>query len=574
MYSDVLLFFLLVGILKEKVNANLQYGCQTEFTDTYAYKNFHPVDEIATYANNAMIINFSVRASSDAHILLSPTSSLTFTTPVYEIVLGAGQNSFSVIRGKQRRRTMNHTRTPSILSATEERGFWIRLTNSLIEIGKGGGDERILYAADPLPLHVQYVCFSTWYQVTGKWIYGCPTNRGYQQEEEQLTVTQKLRKDMLTYYDPYSRPTVAEDQITTVYIDLQCLNVKLDEKKSIFTVNGVMRMKWNDEKMRWNPLAYNNVSLLYFTNREIWQPDIILVNAAGHGSGQFGETRVLAKSDGSVSWSSPVHLESWCSSDLNNWPKEQHTCELTLTFASKSQLLQMMTDNSTMGTDQSTGSEWNIISHMVESALVSVPGSTDPLSGIIIQITIKRDNESYKTLFVGPFIACILMTLVSFWLPPDGQYKILCSCCGMIILSKFIIEFGNLLPTPAYNVPPILFAYCSGLIAMALSLFISTLVICLTRYKFRCALPRKVCYILSNKYLHGILFLPPIMNTEDYSYATLDELGSNNKETSPEETKNTEQIQQYWTILATVIDRISCFTYAVYLSILLATNSP
>lgn len=573
MYSAVLLFFFTVGILYNNVNSNLQNGCQTEFTDTYAYKNFHPLDEVATYAKNGIIINFSVRASSDAHILLSPTSSLTYATPVYEIVLGAGQNSFSVIRGKQRRRTMNHTRTPLILSATEERTFWIRLSNSQIQIGKGGEDEVILYAADSLPLHVQYVCFSTWYQVTGKWIYGCPTTRGYQ-EEENLTVTQKLRKDMLTYYDPYSRPIVMEDQTTTVKIHLQCLNVKLDEKRFIFTVNGVMHMKWNDEKMRWNPLAYNNVSLLYFTNREIWQPDIILVNAAGHGSGLFGETPVVANSDGSVTWSSPVHLEAWCPSDLNNWPNDQHTCELTLSFASKHQLLQMLFENSTMRPVQTTGSEWEIISHVAESALVSVPGSTDLLSGIVIQINLKRNNGSYKTLFVGPFIACILMTLISFWLPPTDQYKILCTCCGMIILSKFIIEFGNLLPTPAYNVPPILFAYCSGLIAMVLSLLISILVICLTRYKLQCSLPRKVCYILSNKYLHRILFLPPIMNTEDYSYTHLDDLGSNNKETSPEETKNTEQIQQYWTILATVIDRISCFTYAVYLSILLGTHSP
>lgn len=66
-----------------------------------------------------------MKARSDAHILLSPNPSPEEADPVYEIVLGAGKNSFSDIRRKRRAATKSSAYTKDILSGTEMKGFWV-----------------------------------------------------------------------------------------------------------------------------------------------------------------------------------------------------------------------------------------------------------------------------------------------------------------------------------------------------------------------------------------------------------------------------------------------------------------
>lgn len=50
------------------------------------------------------------------------------------------------------------------------------------------------------------------------------------------------------------------------------------ESISKFTVNGAFVIEWKDERLKWNPDSYNNLTTISFPQKEIWIPNLININ--------------------------------------------------------------------------------------------------------------------------------------------------------------------------------------------------------------------------------------------------------------------------------------------------------
>lgn len=93
------------------------------------YKDFYEISDDSHKNGSILDFHFSVLAPSDAHILLSPIVKPNATVPVYEIVLGAGGDSFTDIRRAQKASVQSSFRHPTgILSALDPRSFWIHIS--------------------------------------------------------------------------------------------------------------------------------------------------------------------------------------------------------------------------------------------------------------------------------------------------------------------------------------------------------------------------------------------------------------------------------------------------------------
>lgn len=69
-------------------------------------------------------------AVSEAHILLATSADVKANDPAYEIVIGAGGNTFSDIRRKQKASVRVSYRKKGLLSAVDITGFWIHIYRS------------------------------------------------------------------------------------------------------------------------------------------------------------------------------------------------------------------------------------------------------------------------------------------------------------------------------------------------------------------------------------------------------------------------------------------------------------
>lgn len=94
------------------------------------YKDFFKIRQRPVVANNDSLVldfHFSVLAPSDAHILLAPSAEVAKGDPVYEVVIGAGNNAFSDIRRGIKAQVKASSHTIGILSWMDIKSFWIHI---------------------------------------------------------------------------------------------------------------------------------------------------------------------------------------------------------------------------------------------------------------------------------------------------------------------------------------------------------------------------------------------------------------------------------------------------------------
>jgi len=114
------------------------------------------------------VCNFKVRAANDAHIAL--TGNPNETLPIIEVFIGGWGNTKSVIRYNKTKPEKAECHTPNVLSVGEFRGFWIRVTQGIVTVGREGEAGAFLTWQDPQPFLVNYVGVCTGWGAAGSWI--------------------------------------------------------------------------------------------------------------------------------------------------------------------------------------------------------------------------------------------------------------------------------------------------------------------------------------------------------------------------------------------------------------------
>ncbi|RZC37961.1 slit -like 1 protein, partial [Asbolus verrucosus] len=322
------------------------------------YKDFF---EITGQPQNGSLLDFhfSVMSASDAHILLAPSDKVQKADPVYEIVIGAGGNTFCDIRRMQKSGVKATIRIKGLLSALDLQSFWIHISkgnssrgcsafvDGVIDVGKEGEELGFLTWIDPDPLPLKVFSFSTWPGVEAKWYFDCPRNdndtTNSKKLERPLSPLEKLRRDLLYYYDPYVRPVQNVSSITVVGLQLSTNIVTLDEHKSVLQYSGSVTLSWQDEKLKWNISDYDGINTLHIFRREIWVPDLFLFNAIDDGRNILEDTMLTVNSTGFANWKTTINMNSWCSpNDLGRWPRDEHTCDVVLGFFKDFRNLQLI----------------------------------------------------------------------------------------------------------------------------------------------------------------------------------------------------------------------------------------
>ncbi|XP_065203130.1 uncharacterized protein LOC135833321 [Planococcus citri] len=139
---------------------------------TYEY-NYHTFFPIGEPDEETIKLRFKVRAHRDAHILLSPCMYPEEGSPVYEIVLGAGNNTYSVLRKCQQGDEQAMTESEeSLVSPDEWREYWIKIKKNKIKIGRDD-EKAFLKWKDPQPIPINFYSFSSYEGAAALWIFPC-----------------------------------------------------------------------------------------------------------------------------------------------------------------------------------------------------------------------------------------------------------------------------------------------------------------------------------------------------------------------------------------------------------------
>lgn len=97
--------------------------------------------------------------------------------------------------------------------------------------------------------------------------------------------------------------------------------------------------------------------------------------------------------------------------------------------------------------------EWEIVKST--SALNSKFYSCceEPYLDATYNITIQRRAPIFKTIATAPALVIVIMTLVSFLLPPQSGEKLLINGISAIIICVLLMYFSQILPVVAIQTP-------------------------------------------------------------------------------------------------------------------------
>lgn len=93
-----------------------------------------------------------------------------------------------------------------------------------MELGREGEELAFISWTDPDPLPLKVFSFSTWRNIEAKWFYNCKRDEHIQEIRKQLTASERLKRDLLTNYDPYVRPVKNHSLPTTILTTIKSNN--------------------------------------------------------------------------------------------------------------------------------------------------------------------------------------------------------------------------------------------------------------------------------------------------------------------------------------------------------------
>ncbi|KAL1122091.1 hypothetical protein AAG570_003497 [Ranatra chinensis] len=174
------------------------------------------------------------------------------------------------------------------------------------------------------------------------------------------------------------------------------------------TVNGWVRLMWEDEKLTWNPSDYGGLATLHLADHEIWEPDVVLYNSAvGNNVDHYGNTHCLAYPNGRILWVPPAQFSFFCDMDLTRWPFDTHTCSMKLgSWTYSGEQLDLQTDETRVDV-KVVVSEWDVVDVTKKRSSTYYACCTEPYVDIEFNVTVKRHSPSYHAVVINPAIGKI-----------------------------------------------------------------------------------------------------------------------------------------------------------------------
>jgi len=134
----------------------------------------------------------------------------------------------------------------------------------------------------------------------------------------------RLMEDLfLSKAYPYDRD-VSPEESTVVQVELhyQCANY--DESSRVLTSKAMELLTWTDDRLRWDPEDYSDLTVVRIPWHRIWTPTIKVDNVIEPEQRDF--VNVLLYSSGKVIWALPVYFKTYCKPTAT----KSASCELSL----------------------------------------------------------------------------------------------------------------------------------------------------------------------------------------------------------------------------------------------------
>lgn len=345
----------------------------------------------------------------------------------------------------------------------------------------------------------------------------------------------RLYDDLLSNYNRLIRPVYNNTETLTVWLRLKLSQlIEMNLKNQVMTTNVWVEQKWFDYKLKWEPLEYGGVEMLYVPSENIWLPDIVLYNNADGNYEVTLMTKATLKFTGEVSWKPPAIYKSSCEINVEYFPFDEQSCVMKFgswTYNGAQVDLKHMEQVSgsnlvAIGIDLSDfylSVEWDILEVPASRNEEYYPCCSEPYSDITFNITMRRKTLFYTVNLIIPCVGITFLTVLVFYLPSDSGEKV--SLCSSILLSLtvFFLLLAEIIPPTSLAIPLLGKYLLFTMILVTLSIMIT---VCVLNVHFRSPSTHKMSPWVKEVFLNwmprALLMRRTPYSTPDYDDNYLD----------------------------------------------------
>ncbi|THD28502.1 putative acetylcholine receptor [Fasciola hepatica] len=267
---------------------------------------------------------------------------------------------------------------------------------------------------------------------------------------------QRLLQHILKDYDPASRPTYVASNSVNVGFQMTLVQInQLDEVNQVLTLNVWIEQEWNDERLRWNPADYNNLQIIRIPCDKLWLPDIVLYNSADDYTSGYMQIKAMVHSTGNVFWSPPAKLRSACKIDITYFPFDDQSCMMKFgSWAYDGWQLNITKRHEDVDmSNYVPNGEWDLLKVTVDRFEIVYPCCKEPYPDLRFTIYMRRRTLYYLFNIIFPCLWLTVLSLISFWLPPDSGEKITLGITVLLAFSVFMLLIAENMPATSEFVP-------------------------------------------------------------------------------------------------------------------------
>ncbi|KAH8856205.1 Acetylcholine receptor subunit alpha-type acr-16 [Schistosoma japonicum] len=191
------------------------------------------------------------------------------------------------------------------------------------------------------------------------------------------------------------------------------------------------------------------------------------------------QSKAMVQSNGNVFWPPPAKLRSTCKIDITYFPFDDQSC--TMKFGSWTydgwQVNIIKRHDEVDTSNYVENGEWDLLKIVVERHEIFYPCCEEPYPDLRFTIYMRRRTLYYLFNIIFPCLWLTVLSLVSFWLPPDSGEKITLGITVLLAFSVFMLLIAENMPATSEFVPLIGVYLTVTMTMTSLSIILTVLVL-------------------------------------------------------------------------------------------------
>ena len=163
----------------------------------------------------------------------------------------------------------------------------------------------------------------------------------------------------------------------------------------------------------------------------------------------------MVSHDGYVFWPPIVRLRSTCKIDITYFPFDDQTCSLKLgSWAYDGlQVDVLKRDKPIDVSNYVSNGEWDLINVKVIRNVEYYSCCPEPYPDVNFTLHIRRRTLYYTYNVIIPCIMLSSLTLLGFWIPPEGGEKVGLGLTILLAYSVFMLLIAENMPATSFYIP-------------------------------------------------------------------------------------------------------------------------